>query len=206
MYAYWDSAVNELGFLITKIAEKSMKALFQERIGSVIGLDPNDWNWGDFGQVDGLTINGGAGNHNNHVFISAIELSRFGHLMLNRGFWKGTQLIDPNWIDSSTDVQVSVGLPWAGIGSAILDGRGAYGYLWWRNGMLADGKQKWPGATSGTFAASGANNNKLFVIPEWNMVIVRLGLDGGEATTIKDSEWGRLLNLVGKAVTDRKKG
>jgi CubicO group peptidase (beta-lactamase class C family) len=201
MYAYWDSAVNELGFLITKIAEKSMKALFQERIGSVIDLDPNAWNWGDFGQVEGLTINGGAGNNRNHVIISAIDLARFGHFILNRGYWNGTQLVNPNWIDASTDVQVPVDMPWAGIGSAGLDGRGTYGYLWWENGVQVNGKLKWPGATSGTFAASGYNNNKLFVIPEWNMVIVRLGLDGGEATTIQDSEWGQFLNLVGRAVS-----
>ena len=111
MYVYWDSAVNELGFLVTKIAEKSMKALFQERIGSAIGLDPNDWKWGDFGQVEGLTINGGAGNYNNHIFISAIALARFGHLILNRGYWNGNQLINPNWIDASTDVQVPVDIP-----------------------------------------------------------------------------------------------
>ena len=66
-FAYWDTAVNELGFLITKIAGKSMKAFFQERIGSAIGLDSGSWDWGDFGQIDGLTINGGAGNHGNHI-------------------------------------------------------------------------------------------------------------------------------------------
>ena len=206
MYVYWDSAVNELGFLVTKIAEKSMKALFQERIGSAIGLDPNDWKWGDFGQVEGLTINGGAGNYNNHIFISAIAIARFGHLILNRGYWNGNQLINPNWIDASTDVQVPVDIPLAGIGSTRLDARGVYGYLWWRNGLLADGRRKWPGATPGTFAASGYNNNKLFVIPEWNMVIVRLGLDCGAGSTIKDTQWGRFLSLVGCAVSERPKG
>ena len=133
-------------------------------------------------------------------------LPAFGHLILNRGYWNDNQLINPNWVDASTDVQVPVDIPWAGIGSTRLDARGVYGYLWWRNGLLADGENKWPGAPPGTFAASGYNNNKLFVIPEWSMVIVRLGLDGGKTTTIRDSEWGRLLNLVGKAVTDRKKG
>ena len=200
-YAYWDSAVNELGYLITKRAGTSMAALFQERIGSVIGLDPDNWSWGDFGRFDGLKINGGAGNHKNHISISAIDLARFGQLMLAGGHWKGAQLISAEWIDTATDIQVSADIPWAGIGPASLDGRGAYGYLWWRNGILADGKRKWPGATPGTFAASGYNNNKLFVIPEWNMVIVRLGLDGGTATTIEEAQWGRFLYLVGRAVS-----
>lgn len=203
-FAYWDSAANELGLMITRIAGKSMQAFFQERIGSVIGLDSGAWDWGDFGQIDGFTINGGAGNNGNHVLISAIDLARFGHLILNRGYWNGVQLIDPAWIDAATDVQVPVDMPWAGIGSDHLDGRCVYGYFWWRNGLKPDGNPKWPGGTPGTFAASGANNNKLFIVPERNMVIVRLGLDGGQATDIQDAQWGQFLSLVEQAVIGNK--
>ena len=78
-FAYWDSAANELGWLITKSAGRSMKSFFQREIGWAIGLAANAWNWGDIGQRENLTVNGGAGNAGNHVFISAIELARVGH-------------------------------------------------------------------------------------------------------------------------------
>jgi CubicO group peptidase (beta-lactamase class C family) len=203
-FAYWDSAANELGFLITKIAKVSMESLFQERIATKIGLSANAWDWGDFGRIDGLTINGGAGNGGNHVFISAIELARVGHLLLNKGNWNGEQLIDANWIDQATQVQVPVTMPLGSDCDGRLDARGTYGYLWWVNGIRADGNQKWFGATSRTFAASGANNNKLFVIPELEMVIVRLGLDSGQnnSTVITDNQWGQFLSLVEQSVTD----
>ena len=84
------------------------------------------------------------------------------------------------------------------------DGRGVYGFNWWANGIKADGQRKWPGAPVGTYAASGYNNNDMFIIPEWDMVIVRLGLDQTERA-IGDSVYSRFIELVGKAITDAPK-
>jgi hypothetical protein len=38
---------------------------------------------------------------------------------------------------------------------------------------FSDSEYKWPGAPRGTYSASGFKNNDMFVIPEWDMVIVR---------------------------------
>ena len=51
-----------------------------------------------------------------------------------------------------------------------------YGFNWWTNGGK---KREWPDAPPKTYAARGHKNNQCFIIPEWNMVIVRLGTDGG---------------------------
>ena len=74
-----------------------------------------------------------------------------------------------------------------------------YGFNWWCNGRHPDGKRKWPGAPDDTFAASGYNNNEMFVIPRWNMVIVRLGLDQSDHA-ISDEEYGHFLRMVGRSV------
>jgi CubicO group peptidase (beta-lactamase class C family) len=55
-----------------------------------------------------------------------------------------------------------------------------YGYNWWVNGKLPSGQLRYPGAPPRTFVASGHNNNRLWVIPEWGLVIVRLGQDQGD--------------------------
>ena len=82
-------------------------------------------------------------------------------------------------------------MPWAQPDSKI-DGRGVYGFNWWRNGLKPDGTRKLPAAPQGMFWASGHNNNKCFVIPEWDMVIVRIGLDG----KAKDDVWNEFLAEV----------
>ena len=199
-YAYWDSAMNQFANILTVIGGEPIETLFKRKIADPIGMNRGKWDWGDFGKVDGIVVNGGSGNHNRHIRVSARELARFGHLYLNRGNWNGKQLISASWIDEATSVQVPASLTLGHPSSA--DGRGVYGYNWWTNGIKADGKRKWPGAPIGTYAASGYNNNDMFVIPEWNMVIVRLGLDGGRNGNISDAIYGTFLSKVGQTIGD----
>jgi len=198
-YAYWDSAMNEFGLVLTRIAGEPMKDLFKRRIADPIGMDPNEWGWGDFGRIDGITVNGGSGNANNHVFISARQLARLGFLFLRGGHWRDRRLIGYAWVQLATKPQVPVTIPlWPDSGA---DGRGVYGFNWWVNSIKADGQRKWPGAPPGTYAASGYNNNDMFIIPEWEMVIVRLGLDEAQRQ-ITDDVYSSFIERVGKAITD----
>jgi hypothetical protein len=57
---------------------------------------------------------------------------------------------------------------------------------------------KLPGAPQGCFFASGHNNNKCFVIPQWNMVVVRMGEDGHPPN--KDDVYGSFLKKLGEAI------
>lgn len=198
-YAYWDSAMNQFANVLTRTAGEPIEELFKRRIADPIGMNRDKWDWGDFGEVDGIVVNGGSGNGDNHVFISARELARFGHLFLNRGKWNSKQLLSASWVEAATKVQVPASLPWGHPESGI-DGRGVYGFNWWINGVKPDGNRKWPDAPIGTYSASGYNNNDMFVIPEWNMVIVRLGLDQASDGAIGDAVYGTFLRKVGEAI------
>ncbi len=200
-YAYWDSAMNQFANVLTRIAGEPIEELLKRRIADPIGMNRAQWDWGDFGEVDGIVVNGGSGNTNKHMLISARELARFGLLFLNRGEWNGRQLISASWVDAATSLQVPASIP---AGHAYSEGRpGAYGFNWWVNGVWADGTRKWPGAPLGVYAASGYNNNDMFVIPEWRMVIVRLGLDQRTDGAIADSAWGTFLQKVGEGIQER---
>ena len=72
---------------------------------------------------------------------------------------------------------------------------------WWPNGTTPEGKRRWPDAPRGTYSRSGHNNNDLFVIPAWNMVVVRLGLDQRE-DEITSGEYNVFLKMVGAAILD----
>jgi CubicO group peptidase (beta-lactamase class C family) len=152
-YAYWDSAMNEFGLVLTRIAGEPLKDLFKRRIAEPIGMDPKKWSWGDLGKAEGLAVNCGSGNHGKHVRISTREMARFGHLFLNRGNWDGKQLISAKWVEAATSVQVPAATPEAMPGYRI-QGAGVYGLNWWVNGVKADGRRKWPHAPPRTFAAA----------------------------------------------------
>ncbi len=198
-YAYWDSAMNQFGYVLTRIAGEPLEDLFKRRIADPIGMDRAKWDWGEFADIEGLKVNGGSGNSSRHMMISAREIARFGHLFLNRGNWNGRQLISTQWVDAATTVQVPATIP---IGHPSSNGGpGQYGFNWWVNGIGPDGQRKWPEAPPHTFAAMGHNNNVVFVIPEWRMVVVRLGLDQKDRR-IGDAAYSAFLGKVGAAIKD----
>jgi CubicO group peptidase (beta-lactamase class C family) len=187
--------------VLTRIAGESIEELFKRRIAEPIGMNAEKWNWGDFGKVNGITVNGGSGNSGKHMQISAREMARFGHLMLNGGNWNGRQLIPAEWIEQATKVQVPATLP-LGHPESGIPGPGMYGFNWWVNGVKPDGARKWPGVPVDTYVASGHNNNNMFVIPAWNMVIVRFGLDesGKGGFKITDETHAAFLGKLGDAI------
>lgn len=200
-YAYWDSAMNMFGLVLTRIAGEPLEDLFERRIARPIGMDPDEWDWKDFGPVDGSpSVNGGSGNSGKHIHITSRQAARFGLLFLNRGEWDGERIISADWVDAVHQVHVPASMP-LGHPESGIDGRGVYGLNWWTNGINADGARKWPGAPESTYAASGFNNNDLFIIPDWKMVVVRLGLDQNDKA-ISDKEYGEFLRLIGHAFVD----
>jgi CubicO group peptidase (beta-lactamase class C family) len=212
-FAYWDSAANEYAYVLTQIAREPLERVFERRIASFIGMNRDGWRWDNYGQVDGIVVNGGAGNQA-MVSISAKQLGRFGLLFLNRGKWNGRQVLRESWVDQSMALQVPTGIPLGNCKVSGFDGRGIFGLLaWWTNGILpevryrtnctayvASAERQWPDAPIGTRALIGYNNNRMFVIPEWQMVVVRLGLDEQDGA-VSEEVYNRFLEKMGEAVT-----
>ncbi len=83
----------------------------------------------------------------------------------------------------------------------INGGPGVYGYGWWTNGRNPEGNRVLPGVPPATFFAYGIDNNFIFVIPEWNMVVVREATNEGDSS-VSNNIWATFLSLVGDAVAD----
>ncbi len=179
-FRYWDSAMNTFALVLTKVAGEPIETYFKRKVANPIGMDAEKWDWKDFGKIDGTIVNGGAGNKSKGVFMSAGEMARFGQLFLNKGNWDGQQIIPKHWVEDATSPQVKKTVP---------NDNTPYGFNWWTAGTFPD-------APKGTFAAKGFNNNKCIVVPEWKIVVARLGLDGN----IDDEKWNNFLKLIGEAV------
>jgi CubicO group peptidase (beta-lactamase class C family) len=84
------------------------------------------------------------------------DMARIGYLYLNEGIWEGEQIVPSEWVEESTRVHVSANDPaeWWPDGGA--DG---YGYQWW----VRD---------SGIYSAEGYGAQRIYVIPDLEMVVV----------------------------------
>jgi hypothetical protein len=67
------------------------------------------------------------------------------------------------------------------------------------NGIKNDGTRNLPDAPLGTYYRTGFMHNMLFVIPQWQMVIVRLGTDDNPDDRI--GVWNNFLGMVDDAIT-----
>ena len=104
----------------------------------------------------------GGGHWGGGMWISTRDHARFGLLFLNRGRWKGEQLISQKWIKlarTPTDVQPN------------------YGYMNW---FLNTDRGRWPSAGESTVCFLGAGTNMIWIEPEHRIVSVVRWINGDQ--------------------------
>jgi CubicO group peptidase (beta-lactamase class C family) len=104
-------------------------------------------------------------------YSKARDMARFGLLNLNKGIWNtDTIMKDSLYFKSMINTSQNFNL--------------SYGYLWWLNGKptyMNPGIQLQltgpliPNCPSDMFAALGKNDQKIYVVPSQNMVVIRQG-------------------------------
>jgi CubicO group peptidase (beta-lactamase class C family) len=109
------------------------------------------------------------------------------------GNWNGQQLLPAWFVDEAARNQAP------GIGrSTFLHTR--YGLYWRTNDLLPNNHRPWPSAPPKTYMSHGNSCNFCVVIPEWNMVIVRLGTQPVGSIADTGAKWDAFFAQVGNAV------
>ena len=194
-FRYDNPAMDQISNAMTQIAGEPIADLFQRRIGNPIGITTLNWpTLNPPGSVAAVN-RGGDG-----IEISATDAARLGHLFLNRGEWDGQQLIGADWVDVATRVQVPASVPENPGGLGI--GPGIYGYNWWISSESPGGWRLIPSLPSGAYFASGASDNLLFVVPQWDLVIAKTA----SSDTINVSAWDAFFRQVGIAISTAEGG
>lgn len=132
---------------------------------------------------------------NNFYLSTGRDMARFGLLNLNNGNWDGNQIINTSFFTEMT--------------TPSQDLNNAYGYLWWLNGQE---DFKLPGGTD-TFSGSliptapddlitglGLNDQKLYVVPSKQLVVIRLGDASGESflepSGYDTALWEKIMEII----------
>jgi CubicO group peptidase (beta-lactamase class C family) len=192
-FAYWDEAMMLQSYLLTKVLGEEMRSYLTGKVTNPIGL--GGWSWWSADRLGKIGINnGGTG-----IEMNAFQLARFGLLYLRDGVWEGQRLLPARWIAEATRVQVPHNRPLADTDRKGSDGRGIYGYNWWIGGLPERGVRGIPSLPRGSYYASGHNHNMLFVIPAWDMVFVRMGLDGNPSAE-KREVYNAFFETIGRAL------
>lgn len=167
--------------IVAATSKQDFEPYFNSKLKDKIGMD-GFWNFGTIFTIYHSTTRG---------------MARFGLLALNKGKWGDEQILNPSYFNTAISSSQTI--------------NPSYGYLWWLNGkssyMVPGGQTVYqgalvPNAPSDMYAAMGANDQRIYVIPSRNMVIVRMG-DASDpnnpsfALSGFDSDlWAKINNLI----------
>lgn len=150
----YGNVFQKLTDIVAEAAGKDFEDYFSEKLKNKIGMD-GYWNFGPVFTIYHSTTR---------------SMARFGLLALNGGKWKSEQIVNTSFFTESTSTSQNI--------------NPAYGYLWWLNGkskyMLPNEQTVYdgvliPNAPADMYAAMGAFDQRLYVIPGKKMVVVRMG-------------------------------
>ncbi len=110
-----------------------------------------------------------------YIYATPRDLAKFGFLYLNNGTWGSEKLFSDDWVDYTTTVAPAFYTTpmYKGLDEHIMTAQ------WYANIPDPNRGIKKPleDAPEDTFMASGHWGQKIFVIPSWDMVIVRVADD-----------------------------
>jgi CubicO group peptidase (beta-lactamase class C family) len=140
-----------VGMILEQATGTHVSRYLQEKLWKPMGMEA-DGSWSLDSKEDGFE------KMESGVNARARDFARFGMLFAKEGNWRGKQLISRVWVEESTRPDTSA------------DPSRDYQYFWWVN--TPNGKNH--------FSAQGNYGQYIYVAPEKNLVIVRLGKEEGE--------------------------
>jgi CubicO group peptidase (beta-lactamase class C family) len=140
--------------VVAQASGQEFEAYFNAKLKNKIGMD-GFWNNGLIFKI-----------YNSNTR----SMARFGLLALNKGKWNNETIINETFFNESINTSQNI--------------NPSYGYLWWLNGkskyMVPGGQTVYPStlvpnAPLDMYAAMGAEDQRIYVVPSKNMVIIRMG-------------------------------
>ncbi len=182
-WAYHNGPYTLLQSVLSEAAAEPFSDFFNSRLRDPIGME-GFW----------FSTNGS----NNVYFSTARSMARFGLLVLAEGSWGDTPVMDlPDYMEQMTATSQPLNK--------------SYGYLWWLNGKdsfrLPGTQVQFPGslipnAPADLFAGLGKNDQKLYIVPSLDLVIVRMGEDAGEnlagPSSFDNALWEKINAFIGR--------
>lgn len=142
-FLYNSPATYMLSAIVQKVTGMTVLDYLKPRLFEPLGIDNPSW----IANPQGISM-GAFG-----LSLRTEDIARFGLLYLQKGKWKGKQLVPSQWIEEATAMQTSNG------SSPNSDWDQGYGYQFWRS-------------RHNTYRGDGAFGQYCMIIPEFDAVVV----------------------------------
>lgn len=140
-FFYDTGATFMLSAIVQNVTGKTVEDLLTERVFTPLSIEEHDWEL----SPEGINA-GGIG-----LRVTTEAIAKFGQLYLQKGEWKGNQLLSKEWVEAATSIQTK---SFEGDG----DWAQGYGYQFWRSRY-------------GTYRGDGAYGQYCLIFPEHDAVM-----------------------------------
>jgi len=144
IFTYCTAGAQLLGEIVERATDETAAVYAFRQLFSPIGITNPKWNYASSGKAH---LGGG-------LELTTADWARVARLYVNRGRVGTEQIISESWLDASMADHVQI------------DEVTNYGYLWWRP------RYEVGGVTYAANAMSGSGGNRVYVLPEFQMVVV----------------------------------
>jgi CubicO group peptidase (beta-lactamase class C family) len=141
-FLYNSPATYMLSAIVQKVTGMTVLDYLKPRLFEPLGIDNPSW----VASPQGISV-GAYG-----LSLRTEDIARFGQLYLQKGKWKGKQLVPSEWIEEATARQTSIG------SAPNSDWDQGYGYQFWRS-------------RHNTYRGDGAFGQYCMIIPEFDAVV-----------------------------------
>ncbi len=148
-----------LSAIITKVTGRKLEDYLSEKLFTPLGIKNHIW------QESAEGVNSGGWG----LYLQSESLAKMGQFMLDKGMWKGKQLLNSEWFDEAMSVQITKGQ------SGSHDWTAGYGYQMWKCELPA-------------YRIDGAWGQFVIVIPEKNAVVA-ITAHANNTQGILDAVW-----------------
>ncbi len=141
-WTYTGGSTALLARLIAQGTGRQLHDYAKEKLFAPLGIDQSEWTLGTNGEPAAAS----------GLRLTARDLARIGRMVLDKGQWKGSQIVPADWLEATFTRHVP-----------SEDGL-FYGFQWWL-GLGATPDRPW-------MAAFGNGGQRLVIIPHLDMVMV----------------------------------
>lgn len=142
-FAYCTANAFLLGAIVERASREPLETFAREALEGPLGIRRSAW----VKSSEGVGMGGGGTSYRSR------DLAKFGQLLIDRGRWRGKQVVSPAWVRAMTTVHAQ----------AREDAD--YGYLIWRFRFDTHGRKR------DAWAMSGNGGNYVFALPDEKLVV-----------------------------------
>ncbi|HMQ07161.1 MAG TPA: serine hydrolase [Saprospiraceae bacterium] len=111
--------------------------------------------------------------------IQSDDMAKFGQMLIQKGQWKGQQIIPQIWVEEATTLQIETYEPDNHLPKELNDWAQGYGYQFWRG-------------RNNSYRADGLGGQFIIVLPDYEAVVV-LTSAASNTQEVLDMVWDHLL-------------